>query len=100
MMKILTLTVAMILIGTSPLMANVEPERSIGEKSFQLNMGVWVDLEYDALRMSERVQKIKFLSEDYFLLMDRHPGILPYLGLGKRLLLVLNEEIIAITPDI
>ncbi|MDP6959620.1 MAG: hypothetical protein QF645_12520 [Planctomycetota bacterium] len=99
MMKIFTLTIAMILVGTLPTLANVQPDRSIGEKSFHLNMGVWVDLEYDALRMSERVQKIKFLSEDYFLLMERYPEILPYLGLGKRLILVLNDEIIAITPD-
>ena len=99
MMKIFTLAIAMILIGTFPLEATVEADTSIGEKSFHLNMGVWVDLEYDPLNMSDRVQKIKFLSEDYFLLMDRYPEILPYLGLGNRLILVLHKEIIAITPD-
>ena len=100
MTKIWTLTLAMALVIFLPLQAKVEPDRSLGEKQFQLTMGVWVDLEYNAKEMSEQIIKVQYLSKDYFHLMEKYPAILPYLAMGKRLILVLPEEVVSITPDL
>ncbi len=72
--------------------------RTVEGKTFQLRMGVWVDPEYNSITMADDLRTIRYLSGEYLHLMERHPGILPYLALGQRLILVHKGEAIAITP--
>lgn len=97
-MRIMLLAPVLLAFFAPVLFAEERVDRTVDGKEFTYRMGTWVDREYDPATMSDDVQKIRWFSGEYLRLMDRHPGILPYLALGARLLLVYKGEIISITP--
>ncbi len=60
--------------------------RYVGDRTFVWRDGVWVDTLYDADRMTP--QRVIFLSDEYFALLDRDPQIGEFLALGERVLFV------------
>lgn len=52
----------------------------VGEKTFYMKEGLWVDTEYKE-GMDEK--KIELWSREYERFMERHPELVPYLALGK-----------------
>ena len=49
----------------------VNPIQSVGDKTFILQNGVWTDTTFDPDTME--TQKVTFLSDEYFALLDANP---------------------------
>ncbi|MGQ9850963.1 MAG: VIT domain-containing protein [Aggregatilineaceae bacterium] len=71
--------------------------RYVGDRAFVWRDGVWVDTLYDADTMTP--QRIEFLSEAYFTLLDRDPQIGEFLALGERVLFVWEGQAYEIVAD-
>ncbi len=61
----------------------------VGERTFYLENGVWVDARYDG---RAEVKEIAFLGDDYFALLDEHEGLNKFLALGDRVLVVVGDR--------
>lgn len=59
----------------------------IGDKTFHLQNGVWIDSEYNATKYPQP-RKIQFSSEEYFQLIRQQKGLAKYLAAGKKVLLI------------
>jgi Ca-activated chloride channel family protein len=68
----------------------VEPVQVVGNKTFVLQNGTWIDTAYDAAKMT--VHHIGFGGESYFALTQRYPEVGPYLALGTQIILVWEEQ--------
>lgn len=68
----------------------------VGEKSFFLQGGVWIDSAFDPERM-ELVQ-IGFGTEVYFELLDARPDWGPYLALGEQVIFTAGDQAYQIIP--
>jgi len=68
--------------------ATGEAVRVVNDKAFLLRDGMWIDTTYDADRMKPR--KVGYLSDDYFALVAARSEWGAYLGLGERVLVVLD----------
>lgn len=53
------------------------------DKTFYLRDEYWVDSEYQE---GSSVKEIRFNSEEYFRLLTEHPGIAPYLSVGRNII--------------
>jgi len=71
--------------------------RQVGDKTFLLNAGAWVDTGFDANTM--QAEAVAFGSDAYFKLLAAHPELGPYLALGDRVTVLLDGKAYAITPD-
>lgn len=71
--------------------------RYVGDRTFVWRDGVWVDTLYNADLMTP--QRIEFLSEAYFTLLDRDPQIGEFLALGERVLFVWEGQAYEIVAD-
>ena len=71
--------------------------RYVGDRTFVWRDGVWVDTLYNADIMTP--QRIEFLSEAYFTLLDRDPQIGEFLALGERVLFVWEGQAYEIVAD-
>ncbi len=71
--------------------------RQVGDKTFVLQAGAWLDTQFDTATM--RPEPVIFGSERYFQLLSQHPEVGPYLALGERVTLVLDGKPYAIGPD-
>lgn len=74
--------------------------RHIGSKTFYFNGSMWVDTAWkpDQKRVKHT---IKYLSNEYFQLLQRDPALGKYLALGENLLLCWGDlayEITSATP--
>jgi Ca-activated chloride channel family protein len=58
--------------------------RIVGAQTFVLQDGVWMDTSYDP--QSRQTQKVAFLSEDYFALLDAHPDLAGAFALGQQVI--------------
>ncbi len=69
--------------------------RSVGGKTFYLRGETWVDGTYETLPTSRRDSdvKIRFLSKDYFDLLEKHPGLGRFLALGRKVVVVLGGTV-------
>jgi Ca-activated chloride channel homolog len=70
-----------------------EPETNaittIGDKTFiQLN-GVWTDTLFQPDTMT--TQKVEFLSDEYFTLLEQYPQLAEYFALGEQVIVVLDN---------
>lgn len=65
------------------------PTRSIGAKTFYFRNGVWEDGALDE-GQGLKTRGIRYLGDEYFELLKRHPGIGQYLSLGARVVVVVN----------
>ncbi len=75
----------------------VNPIQSVGDKTFLLQDGVWTDTTFDPDTME--TQKVAFLSDEYFALLDDKPEIAQYLAVGDQVIVVLDDTAYQITVD-
>lgn len=71
--------------------------RYAGDRTFVWRDGVWVDTLYDGDRMTP--QRVVFLSDEYFALLDRDPQIGEFLALGERVLFVWEGQAYEVVPQ-
>jgi Ca-activated chloride channel family protein len=79
--------------GTS-VPTNTPQVQTVGDKSFVLHNGVWVDTTYQA---GTETVKIPFASDEYFQLLADMPGLAPYLAIGERVIVVFDGTAYEIT---
>ena len=73
--------------------------RQVGDKTFVLKSGAWVDTAFDAKPGEDvKPESIKFGSERYFKLLTEQPEIARYLALGDKVTVVLQGKAYAIEP--
>jgi hypothetical protein len=67
---------------------STNPIKMVGEKTFiQLN-GVWTDTLFKPDTM--QTQKVVFLSDNYFNLLDEKPELAEYFALGDKVIVVVD----------
>ncbi|HEX3100923.1 MAG TPA: hypothetical protein VHQ01_03975, partial [Pyrinomonadaceae bacterium] len=75
---------------------NTVNNQFVANKNFINQNGVWVDSEFtDRLAVKEMV--LKFASDEYFKLIEREPGLAPYLSLGEQVVVVWKGSLYRIT---
>lgn len=62
----------------------------VGDKTFLLREGVWIDTTFDADHMVPL--KVGFMSDEYFALLAARPAWGVYLAVGERVLVVLEGQ--------
>lgn len=68
----------------------------VANKNFINQNGVWVDSDFNP--NSERPETgVKFASDEYFKLIEREPGLAPYLSLGDQVVVVWKGMVYRIT---
>jgi Ca-activated chloride channel family protein len=67
-----------------------ERVKSVGNRTFIWQDNQWVDTLYDADQMS--LTQIDFLSDDYYDLMKKYPGIQKSLAMGNQLIIVVDGK--------
>jgi hypothetical protein len=70
--------------------------RAIKGKTFYRNGETWIDSAIQGKPDLKRVE-IKFGSDEYFALLDRHPDFRPWLARGKRVQFVVGEMVYVVT---
>jgi len=70
--------------------------KHVGNKTFRLLDGAWVDTAFDAAQI--KPEQVIFGSERYFALLRQLPELGRYLALGDRVTVVLNGKAYAIAP--
>ena len=75
----------------------VNPIQSVGDKTFLLQDGVWTDTTFDPDTME--TEKVAFLSDEYFALLDSKPEIAQYLAVGDQVIVVLDGTAYQITVE-
>jgi Ca-activated chloride channel family protein len=83
--------------GAERYAAGESPVRYVADRTFVWRDGVWVDTLYDADRMTP--QRVVFLSDEYFALLDRDPQIGEFLALGERVLFVWEGQAYEIVTE-
>lgn len=73
------------------------PMSIVGDKTFIRINHVWTDTAYDTDAMT--TEKVLFLSDEYFALLDEHPELGPYLALGDRVIVVVDGAAYEIVPE-
>jgi len=82
--------------GEEILIRNSQQTQFVGNKNFQNQSNVWVDLEFsEARKLPER--KLQFLSSEYFDLVKREPQLAQYLALGEEVVVVWKNTVYRIT---
>jgi Ca-activated chloride channel family protein len=71
--------------------------QQVGDRTFLLSKGVWVDTTFDATKMT--AAPVKFGSERYFALLAAHPELGRYLALGDRVIVIADGKAYAVAPD-
>lgn len=66
----------------------VNPIQSVGGKTFLLQGAVWTDTAYEPDTM--QTQKVVFLSDEYFALLDTHPTLAPFFAVGDQVIVVMD----------
>jgi Ca-activated chloride channel family protein len=72
-----------------------ESMKRVGDKTFYLRDGVWVDSEYDKEKM--KTQKIEYASDAYFDLIAQQPELSKYLAIGNRVIVCYKGKCYEIT---
>jgi Ca-activated chloride channel family protein len=76
---------------------SAEVIRQVGDRTFLLTDGVWVDTAFDRTAIS--AETVTFGGQRYFGLLVAHPEIGRYLALGDRVMVVVDGKAYAIAPD-
>jgi Ca-activated chloride channel family protein len=63
--------------------------RTVGAKTFYFRHGCWEDGALDESK-GFKTRSVRYLSDEYFELLKRHPGIGQYLSLGARVAVVVD----------
>ena len=81
--------------GSSVQEVAVVPIQAIGDKTFLLRNGAWVDTQFDPSKMT--TTKIEFGSDAHFALVANNPDLGKYLALGSHVIVLLNDTAYEIT---
>jgi Ca-activated chloride channel family protein len=68
--------------------AQVNPIQAVGDKTFILQNGVWTDTTFAPDTM--QTQKVTFLSDDYFTLLEGKPELAQFFAIGDHVIVVLD----------
>jgi Ca-activated chloride channel homolog len=71
--------------------------RFVGEWTFVLKDGVWMDTRYDPAKMNP--SRIPFLSEVYFNLAQTRPDLAGVLALGQRVIIIVDGKALEIVDE-
>ncbi len=71
--------------------------KQVGEKTFVLHEGAWLDTAFDATALT--AEPVAFGSDRYFQLLTQHPEIGRYLALGDRVTVVLAGQAYGVAPE-
>jgi hypothetical protein len=63
----------------------------VGQKTFILVGDVWQDVSNGQEPPQERTT-VRFLSDEYFALLEAHPELAPYLAVGSRIVLQVGHQ--------
>ena len=66
----------------------VNPIQTVNDKTFLLQDGVWTDTTFQSDTMT--TQKVVFLSDEYFALLDAQPTLSDYFALGDQVIVVIE----------
>ena len=66
--------------------------RKIDEKTFYMHNSVWYDSEYDNNQGLPKT-RVKYMSKEYFKLLEKNPGMGKFLAIGAKLVLVWNKRL-------
>jgi Ca-activated chloride channel family protein len=75
----------------------VNPVQYVSDRTFVYRDGKWIDTLYDADTME--VEKIEFLSDAYFDLLDEDERVAEFYALGDAVIFVLDEVAYEIVPE-
>jgi hypothetical protein len=75
----------------------IQTLQQVGDRTFLLSSGVWVDTTFDATQMTAAA--VKFGSERYFALLAAHPELGRFLALGERVTVIADGKAYAVAPD-
>jgi len=78
-------------VAQSPTLKTV---KHAGEKAFYLRDGIWVDSKYEE---GAKIRNVKYLSEEYFNLLRRNPGLGKYFSIAKNIIVVFEQECYRVT---
>ncbi|UCG50476.1 MAG: VWA domain-containing protein [Candidatus Latescibacterota bacterium] len=73
-----------------------EGVRFVAGKAFYLSDGVWTDSEYEE---DSSLVEVEFMSDEYFDLLQKAPGIAKYLALGEEVIFVHDGVAYKVTSD-
>ncbi len=73
------------------------PIQTVGDKTFLDIDGVWTDTAFEPDTMT--TEKVAFLSDAYFALLDEHPELAEYFALGDRVIVVLEDTAYEVTAE-
>ncbi len=75
---------------------NTNINQFVANKNFISQSGVWVDSDFtESSRLPE--VSVKFASDEYFKLIEREPGLTPYVSLGEQVVVVWKGKVYRIT---
>ncbi len=77
--------------------SSVNPIQTVGSKTFLMQDGVWMDTTFAPDTMT--TQKVAFLSDAYFALLEQHPELGEYFALGERVIVVLEGVAYEVTSE-
>ncbi len=67
----------------------VNPIQTVNDKTFLLQNGVWTDTAFKPDTM--QTQKVVFLSDEYFALLEKTPELAPYFAIGDKVIAVIDD---------
>lgn len=74
-----------------------QPIQAVGGKTFIMQNGVWTDTTFQPDTME--TQKVVFLSDEYFALLEAHPELGEYFALGDHVIVVLEDVAYEVVPE-
>ena len=63
--------------------------KTVGKKIFYLLDGVWTDRDY---KKDMKATRLKYLSDEYFKLLEKQPELKKYFALGEKVIVCLDAE--------
>jgi hypothetical protein len=76
---------------------NPAPLQLVGDRTFVLRDGKWIDTSYDADTMDLR--ELVFLGDEYFELLDQDERVAEFYALGERVIFVLDGQAYEVVPE-
>lgn len=76
---------------------NVNPIQTVNDKTFLLQNGIWTDTAFQPDTM--QTQKVVFLSDEYFSLLEKTPELAQYFAIGDKVIVVLNDVAYEVTAQ-
>ncbi len=83
--------------GVPPAEPPTNPIQTVGDKTFLLQNGVWTDTSF--LPDTMQTQKVVFLSDEYFALLDKTPELAPYFAIGDKVIAVVDGVAYEVTAQ-